>query len=51
MGYPTIVLAYPVFIPDGIRTLAPDIMDYSEDALQEIAEGLVDLYKQEIEAM
>lgn len=50
-GWPAIILAYPVLIPAGIRTLAPDVQDYSEDALQEIAEGLVGLYKQEIIAV
>lgn len=49
--WPTIVFAYPVLIPDGIRTLAPDIQDYSEDALEDIAEGLVGLYQAEIQAV
>lgn len=50
-GWPSIIFAYPVYIPDGIRSLAPDVQDYSEDALQEIAEGLIGLYKEQIEAV
>jgi hypothetical protein len=47
----TIRIAYPVEIPDALRRLGHDLQEDSEAALDEIADGLVDVYKEEIEAV
>jgi hypothetical protein len=50
-GYPTINIAYPVLIPSALRELGQDIESDAEAALVEIAEGLVTIYQEEIEAV
>lgn len=49
-GWPVIDIAYPIEIPSGIRFLEANVGKAYDNALDEIAGGLAEIYRDEIQA-